>query len=155
SLLQPRPAQSQQQGFTFALIGDLGYAPSEEPWLDNVLTDISKDAALSFVIHVGDLSSAQYGCTDDVQSKRLAQFNALPHPVVYTPGDNEWTDCHEGQKVQGRDPLERLKRLRSLFFEGEQSLGKRTMPLLRQSQSPEFATYRENVRWDQGGVTFV
>jgi hypothetical protein len=29
------------------------------------------------------------------------------------------------------------------------------MPLIRQSREPEFAKYRENVRWDLGGVTFV
>jgi hypothetical protein len=55
--LRPLPAQNPAQGFTFALIGDLGYVPSEEPWLQNVLTELSKDTALSFVVHVGDLSS--------------------------------------------------------------------------------------------------
>ena len=92
--LRPLPAQNPAQGFTFALIGDLGYVPSEEPWLENVLTELSKDTALSFVVHVGDLASPRYGCTDEVQGRRLAQFNALPHPMIYTPGDNDWTDCH-------------------------------------------------------------
>lgn len=153
--LGPLPAQGQTQGFTFALFGDLGYVPSEEPWLENVLTDLGKDSALSFVVHVGDLSSPRYSCTDEVQARRLAQFNALPHPLIYTPGDNEWTDCHEGQNVKGFDPLERLAKLRTVFFQGEQSLGKRTMPLVRQSRDPDSAKYRENVRWDLGGVTFV
>jgi hypothetical protein len=154
-IVRPLPAQSQAQGFTFALIGDLGYVPSEEPWLENVLTELNKDSALSFVVHVGDLSSPRYGCTDEMQARRLAQFNALPHPLIYTPGDNEWTDCHEGQNIKGFDPLERLAKLRTVFFQGEQSLGKRTIPLLRQSRDPDFAKYRENVRWDQGGVSFV
>jgi len=123
--------------------------------LENVLADLSKDSALSFIVHVGDLSSPRYGCTDEVQTRRLAQFNALPNPLIYTPGDNEWTDCHEGQNVKGADPLERLAKLRTVFFQGEQSLGKQTMPLLRQSRDPDFAKYRENVRWDLGGVTFV
>src|SRR5215212_6764580 len=153
--LGPLPAQSQAQGFTFALFGDLGYVPSEEPWLENVLTELGKDSALSFVVHVGDLSSSQYSCTDEVQARRLAQFNALPHPLIYTPGDNEWADCHEGRNVKGFDPLERLAKLRTVFFQGEQSLGKRTMPLVRQSQDSDFTKYRENVRWGLGGVTFA
>ena len=153
--LGPQPAQSQGQGFTFALIGDLGYTPSEEPWLTNVLAELDKDLGLSFVVHVGDLSSPRFGCTDEMRARRLAQFNALSHPFIFTPGDNDWTDCHEGQNVRGFDPLERLARLRTLFFQGEQSLGKRTMPLIRQSQDPAFAKYRENVRWDLNGVTFV
>jgi hypothetical protein len=155
SLLRPQPLYSQGQGYTFALIGDLGYAPSEDPWFENVLAEIGRDSGLAFVVHLGDLSSASRGCTDDMQSKRLAQFNAFPHPLIYTPGDNEWTDCHEGQKVTGHDPLERLERLRKLFFQGEHSLGQRKIPLVRQSQNPEFAKYRENARWDIGGVTFL
>ena len=155
SALTPRPAHSQAQGFTFALIGDLGYVPSEELWTENVFSELNKDLALSFVVHVGDLSSPSYGCTDEMQAKRLGQFNALPQPLIYTPGDNEWTDCHEGQNVKGFDPIERLAKLRTVFFSGEQSLGRRPLPLLRQSQAPDFAKFRENVRWDQGGVTFV
>ena len=135
----PLPAQNQSQSFTFGLFGDLGYVPSEEPWLANVLADLNRDPALSFTVHVGDLSSPRYGCTDELQARRLAQFNELSHPLIYTPGDNEWTDCHEEQNVKGFDPLERLAKLRTVFFQGEQSLGKRTMPLLRQSQDPDFA----------------
>ena len=155
SVVRSQPAQSQSQGFTFALIGDLGYVPSEEPWTENVFAELSKDTALSFIVHVGDLSSPRYGCTDEMQTRRLTQFNALPQPLIYTPGDNEWTDCHEGQNVKGFDPLERLEKLRTVFFQGEQSLGTRTIPLLRQSREPGFTKYRENARWDQGGVTFV
>ena len=155
SALRPVPAEGQEQGFTFALIGDLGYVPSEERWLENVLVELNKASTLSFVAHVGDLSSPRYGCTDEMQARRLAQFNALAHPLIYTPGDNEWTDCHEGQKVTGLDPLERLAKLRTVFFPDEQSLGKKKMPLLRQSRDRDFAKYRENVRWDLGGVTFV
>jgi hypothetical protein len=161
-MINPLPAQSQTaaaqgQGFTFALIGDLGYFPREEPGVENVLADLNKNDSLAFVVHVGDLSSPRFGCTDEMQARRLAQFRASAHPFVYTPGDNEWTDCHDGEGVKGGNPLERLATLRKVFFEGEQSLGQRTLPLTRQSQSsdPIFAKYRENVRWDHGGVTFV
>jgi hypothetical protein len=70
--LRPLPAQSQVERFTFGLMGDLGYVPSEEPWLENVLAELSKDSALSFIVHVGDLSSPRYGCTDEMQARRLA-----------------------------------------------------------------------------------
>jgi len=155
----PAPSQAptgQAQGFTFALIGDLGYFPREEPWLENVLADLNRNTSLAFVVHVGDLSSPRFGCTDELLARRLGQFRASAHPFVYTPGDNDWTDCHE-PAVKGGDPLERLAKLRSLFFEGDQSLGQRTLALTRQSRSadPGFAKYRENVRWDLEGVTFL
>src|SRR5262245_8915643 len=93
-------------------------------------------------------------CTDTLWARRLKQFQASAHPIVYTPGDNDWTDCHP-PRVPGYDPLERLPKLRALFFPSEQSLGKRTIPLTRQSLDPAFATYRENARWTRGGVAFV
>jgi hypothetical protein len=143
-------------GFTFALIGCAGYDPAQEQLLDNLLTDLNK-TPLAFVVHVGDLGSPSRGsCTNELWSRRLAQFQASAHPFIYTPGDNEWTDCHE-PTVKGGDPQERLATLRTVFFSGNQTLGQRTFPLLRQSNgpNPEFAKYRENVRWDRSGVTFV
>jgi hypothetical protein len=155
------PARSQApagqtQWFTFALVGDLGYSPEEEPWVDNVFADLNRDTSLAFVVHVGDLSAPRFGCLNELRARRLAQFRASAHPLVYTPGDNDWTDCHE-PAVKGGDPLERLANLRTVFFVGDQTLGQRTLPLTRQSQSEDsgMAKYRENARWDLGGVTFV
>lgn len=130
--------------------------PQEEPRVDNVLADLNRNTSLAFVVHVGDLSSPRFGCTNELLARRLAQFRTLAHPLVYTPGDNEWTDCHE-PAVKGGDPLERLAKLRTVFFEGDQTLGQRTLTLTRQSQSADrgFAKYRENVRWNLGGVTFL
>ena len=79
------------------------------------------------------------------------------HPFIYTPGDNEWTDCHEKEGAPGYEPLERLARLRTVFFPGDQSLGQRTLPLTRQSQTtdPVLAKHRENAQWTYGGMTFM
>jgi hypothetical protein len=151
------PALSQgpaPQRFTFAVIGDLGYYAEQEPWVDNVFADLNRNDALAFVVHVGDLSRPALSCTNEMLSRRLAQFRASAHPLIFTPGDNDWTDCHE-PAVKGADPFERLANLRTMFFAGEQSLGRRTIPLTRQSQDPAFAKFRENVRWEYGGVTFV
>jgi hypothetical protein len=143
--------------FTFALIGDLGYLPEEQPSVDNVLRDINA-FPLAFVVHVGDLAHPRFGsCTNELWARRFAEFQALAHPLIYTPGDNEWTDCHDEQGAKGYDPLERLQSLRKLFFQGERSLGQRTLPLTRQSESsdPVLKKYRENVRWSRRGITFL
>lgn len=124
--------------------------------LQNVLDDLNK-TSLAFIVHVGDLSSPGYACTNELLARRLVQFRTSAHPLVFTPGDNDWTDCHAGQGIKDSDPLERLANLRVMFFVGEQSLGRRTMPLVRQSQTsdPTYAKYLENVRWNSSGVTFV
>ena len=143
--------------FSFGLFGDLAYRPEQEPLLESVLTDLNA-ASLEFVVHVGDLGSPSFGsCSNELWARRRAQFQASAHPLVYTPGDNEWTDCHDKQGVPGGDPLERLASLRTFFFQEEHSLGRRAMPLTRQSQStdPVSRKYRENVRWTRGEVTFM
>ena len=155
---QPRTTQDPSpRTFAFALIGDLGYLPEQEPWLANLLTELNQ-TPLAFVVHVGDLGAPRFGsCTNAFWARRLAQFQASAHPLIYTPGDNEWTDCHEKEGAPGYEPLERLARLRTVFFPSDQSLGQRTMPLTRQSQmtDPVLAKYRENAQWRYGGVTFM
>jgi hypothetical protein len=155
--LEAHAQTPQPSSFSIGLFGDLAYAPSREVQLTNVLADIDR-AALAFVVHVGDLGSPAAGsCTNEMLDRRLAQFRASAHPLIYTPGDNEWTDCRPQPGIGGGAPLERLSEIRNRFFEGEQSLGKRTLALTRQSSGADkkFAKYRENVRWDFGGVTFA
>ncbi len=126
SSIQPLPAYGQAadaKGFTFALIGDLGYYPEHETWLDNVHAEINKDSSLAFVVHDGDLSRPNRACTEELLKRRLAQFDSTPHPFIFTPGDNDWTDCHDKQGVKGGDPLAALTRLRTMFFAGEEESG--------------------------------
>jgi len=90
--------------------------------------------------------TSRRGAPGDVYFANLDRFNRIEDPLIYTPGDNEWTDCHR----TGGDPLERLDFLRGIFFPTDQSLGERTITLNRQSDA-----YPENVRWTRGGVTFA
>ena len=129
--------------FQFAVIGDYPYTPEDVPKFDRLIDAINAEAP-ALVLHVGDLSSK--ACTDAALNTSLAAIGRLAMPVVYTPGDNEWTDCHES----GVDPLERLGRVRALFFPSDQSLGRRTLTVTRQS-----ADYPENSRFSSGDVTFV
>ena len=96
-----------------------------------------------------------HACTQETLDRRRAQFDGSAHPLIFTPGDNDWADCHDKQGVKGGDPLAALARLRTMFFPDEESLGRRKIRLTRQSQAPEFGKFRENARWDVGGVTFV
>ncbi|MEA2639162.1 MAG: hypothetical protein QOF51_556 [Chloroflexota bacterium] len=136
-------------GFTFALIGDLGYNSRQEPLFQAVLDDLNATPDLSFVVHDGDLWGA--GCADARYMGRLEQFNASVHPFIFTPGDNDWTDCHGS----GFDPVDRLNLERRVFFSDGFSLGQQRLPVERQSDDPAYALYRENLRWRYGGVTFL
>lgn len=143
--------------FSFAVVGDLGYDAPFEPQLERVFEDINR-TPLAFVVHLGDLASPRRACSDDVRATRLAQFKASAHPLIFTPGDNDWTDCHEQQtKVTTYTPDERLSNLRQTFFAGANTLGQQSFSVRRQSDGADAATarYRENVRWERGGVVFL
>ena len=132
--------------FTFALIGDMPYGAEGDLKFPNVIADINADRRLSFIAHDGDIKNGSSLCTDEMFANRLDLFNQFRRPVIYIPGDNEWTDCHRANNG-AYDPLERLAFLRSMFYPGDQSLGRQTMTLQRQSDDPAFASYPENVQW--------
>jgi hypothetical protein len=136
--------------FEFALIGDLPYSPEQEAKFPNLIADINQSPA-AFVIHDGDIKSGGSLCDDATFVSRKQLFDNFAMPFILIYGDNDWTDCHR----QGNyNPIERLAKLREIFNQGNQSQGKRTLTLTRQSENPEFAKYRENVRWNYHGIMF-
>jgi hypothetical protein len=137
----------------FGLFGDFPYSDWERVELPKMIEAMGMEN-LAFVVHDGDIKSGSSECSDEVFRDILGVFQASQHPLVFVPGDNEWTDCH--RKNNGAyDPLERLAKLREMYFPNDESLGRRTMKLERQSADPRYAAYRENVRWHAGGVLFV
>jgi hypothetical protein len=140
--------------FTFALIGDMPYGPEGDLKFPHVIDDINSDRNLSFVVHDGDIKNGSTLCSDEMFRNRLELFNTFDQPLIYVPGDNEWTDCHRANNG-GYDPLERLAFLRALFFANDESLGERTMTLERQSAEPAYASFPENVRWATKSVMFA
>ena len=141
------------QPVSFGLIGDMPYSHWERQQVPELLADMDSEN-LAFVVHDGDIKSGGSLCSDAVLRDILGVFQASKTPLVYVPGDNEWTDCHR-KSNGGYDPLERLQKLRELFFSGDTALGQRPLKLERQSRNPAFARYRENVRWEAGGALFV
>jgi hypothetical protein len=73
-------------------------------------------------------------------------FDTFEDPLVYTPGDNEWTDCHRVNNG-GYNPLERLDAVRSLFFpKPGKTLGRHPAPVRYQR------SLIENVRWTEAAA---
>ena len=152
------PAAGTSDSYQFALVGDMPYyaSPSAPLPPEFVATQYAAvlqeiDAAdVDFVVHVGDLNSSLV-CADSVYTARFAEFEAIRHPVFLTFGDNEWLECDNA----GLDPIKQLETLREVFTQGDQSLGGRKLPLERQSGSPGFEKFRENVRWRFGEDLYV
>ena len=148
------PKTSADLRFDFALIGDVPYDALQTTNLfPNMIEELNR-ARLAFVVHDGDIKSGSTPCTDEWFHRSYTQFQTIRHPFVLLFGDNEWTDCG-GVQTNSFEPAERLQKLREIFTQGGKSLGQRQMTLARQSDSPGFGLFRENVRWVYGRVVFA
>jgi len=142
----PPPADG---AFSFALVGDMPYGTAGEGRFAQMLQGIDADRSIRFLLHAGDLKSSSEPCSDELLRRRLAQLHDVRTALVYTPGDNDWTDCHRAG-AGGRDPLERLQALRRLAYPAPgRSLGRQ--PLLVQGLPGR----PENVQFAHGRVVFV
>ncbi|HUR23353.1 MAG TPA: metallophosphoesterase family protein [Acidimicrobiales bacterium] len=127
----------------FGFWGDTPYSGDEARALVDLVEQIN-DADLDLAIFVGDIFGAP--CDNTGYTAAVDLFNSLRGPVVYLPGDNEWTDCHPTRK----DPLERLAHIRRTMFATDRSFGRR--PITVEQQQPD---YPENGRWRMGPALFV
>lgn len=161
-LLLAPVAPAAAQPFSFAAFGDVPYcrpwAPREcveqEARVADLMQDLNR-ANPAFTVHVGDTIGGSELCTDEKLLRAFAFFTLANHPLVYTPGDNEWTDCW--RDFAGRyAPQERLAFLRARYFRDASSLGRRPMPLLRQADvDPAHPALVENARWVRNAVVFA
>jgi len=142
--------------FSFAALGDVPYREAHFPHLERLIARINAFGP-AFTVHVGDIKDGVSFCDDAVYERMRSLFDRFESPLVYTPGDNEWTDCHRigPSDRPAYDPIERLQHLRGVFFPGADSLGRNPMPLQRQSAEPRYAKFVENARWQREGVHFT
>ena len=149
------------EAFSFGVVGDTPYSDREAAEFDAMLAAMRTEP-LAFVVHVGDFKAGGNApCTDEVYARARARLDASPHPMILTPGDNDWTDCRRESNGRG-DPLERLARLREVFFRDAWSLGRARIPLSRQEGCAEREGVAcrcpglpENALWTKNGVVFA
>ena len=148
----PPPRPTPPGAFAFAVLGDAPYYPWENPKYWRVLREIDAHD-LAWVLHVGDIFWRP--CSDERYRRTFNEFSRLRHPVIYTPGDNEWADCWEDEAA-GHVPLERLGRIRQTFFaHPDRTLGRRALPLTTQAGSADYREFVENARWMHDGVVMA
>jgi len=182
-------ADDQPTAFTLAVIGDVPYGTSPTDTRQTVLhprfiSALNADADVALVAHIGDTHAGKQYCTQPYNQTVFDHWSAFKKPLVYTPGDNEWADCHKAKEGGGSynkatgnidyvvdatgtpvdyakgNPVANLELVRSMFFSKPgQTLG---APMKVHSQAVEFnpahpadKAYVENVWWEQSGVLFV
>jgi hypothetical protein len=142
--------------FRFVAIGDLPYGKSEvvNPKFEALIGAINL-AKPAFTIHIGDTKSGNTPCSNEMLDRQRAYMDSFDSALVYTPGDNEWTDCHR-KESGSMDPLDRLAYIRTTYFPEAKSRGKVAIALERQSDlSREHKTFVENARFLKNDVMVV
>ena len=158
---------------TLAVFGDWPYNDILLNSAQLLIDSVNSDPKVRLVLHVGDIHSGSQPCTGaglspipagSVPGYNQTIFNIFEQfkdPFVYTPGDNEWTDCHKTKEFSSGAPLRELAAVRSLFFPNPgQTLGLRKKRVLTQAEHftrvhPEDAQFVENVMWEESRVVFV
>jgi len=153
--------------YAIGLWGDLPYSDVQAlTGVPNLIADMNSQN-LAFTAHDGDFKAGNGTpgsvtptiCSDDLYLQGLKYLNSLRAPAIFTPGDNDWTDC-DRPKNGGFNSLERLDHERALFFSTAFSLGQH-----RLHQEVQLAPIClgvsgnvpcvENRRWTLGGVTYA
>ncbi len=152
------PAAPGAAGFDFVALGDTPYSARQDAAFGALVERINA-LAPPFSVHVGDIKGSGAPCTEEYFRHIRDRFDAFASALVYTPGDNEWTDCKPG--AGGLTPAASLHALRAIFFATPaRSLGRRPLALLSQADLPapagsaKWATV-ENARWTHQGVGFA
>ncbi len=176
--------------FSYAVYGDAPYGTSPTDTSETDATPafirtVNADRAVSAVLHVGDIHSGSQYCTQAYDQQVADLWAGFTDPVVYTPGDNEWTDCHKKKEgggaynaatgqidyvtdangdlvdYAGGNPVDNLALVRSIFFaKPGGTLGSGRLRVLSQAQvdnhqHPTDGQYVENVMWVRDGVLFA
>jgi hypothetical protein len=164
---------------TLAVYGDAPYLDPAFPTLPHAeqsatpafIDTINADPSIQEVVHVGDIHSGSEPCTKAYDQSIFNLWTAYQRPLVYTPGDNEWSDCTKVKEEPGSDndnfmthpdlPLENLALIRQIFFSNPGwTLGQHPMQVISQANAfdpahPTDAQYVENVMWEQSKTVFV
>jgi hypothetical protein len=171
---------------TLAAYGDWPYKQILLDQADMLVSSVNGDSDVEFTIHLGDIRSGSMPCTgagmdqtgvgvvshSDPASYSAVNGTSKINPLwnihvfkvfqqfttlVYTPGDNEWTDCHKKKQLISGAPLAELAGVRELFFsQPGYSLGQDRIRVTSQPEIfPQDAPFVENVMWMDTSIVFA
>jgi Calcineurin-like phosphoesterase len=154
SMVAAQAQSARSETFSFIAFGDMPYTlPSDYARFENLIKAVNEQTQ-AFTINVGDIKSSSTPCTEEAYNKILDYFQEFTKPLIYVPGDNEWTDCAK-KEAGSYDAEERLTVIRKLFFKEKKTFGKEKLQLVSQSQQKPFSKFVENNQWSYGNVAFA
>ena len=65
------------------------------------INTVNTDPSVQEVVHVGDIHSGSRPALTHYDQQVFNLWKAFTQPLVYTPGDNEWSDCTKTKELHG------------------------------------------------------
>ncbi len=142
---------SATETFSFGVIAKPTQSIAAEALLREAIDETDADN-LAFVVASGVKADGE-PCTDTIYKNRRTLFDGAKNGLIVSIAASDWTRC-----INSRNrsiAVERMGRLREIFFTDEFSFGDSKIPLVRQSTMPVFRMYAENMHWRVGDVLFA
>ncbi|MYM68366.1 hypothetical protein GTP45_16240 [Pseudoduganella sp. FT55W] len=137
--------------FQFSVIGHPLQHGRDEAALKRAIAEASQSDS-SFIVTTG-IKAANEPCSDKLYTQRHALLNESAQPMIVSLAGSDWSACLNSA---GRsNAIERLNRLRELFYVDGESLGARRLAVTRLSSSAKFRSYAENAHWEYNKVLFA
>jgi hypothetical protein len=143
----------------YAVFGDTPYGNPQIENFSNDVAEINADPQVALTMHLGDIKDSTSPCKTSYIKSIRSDLDRFDQPLVYTPGDNEWTDCHlpedgaywpAGAVLNGDTRPARLDEIHRIFFQRPGwTPGRHPLQVATQG-----GDYVENVMWSQAGVEF-
>lgn len=144
-----KPAAA-RKAVRFAVLAHRFNAADEAGLQESVAQLGRKDYA--FIVANG-IKAGGEPCDDTLYSQRRRMLDAAHDPVIVALAGEDWVNCRNGK---GRsNAIERLNRLRELFYPDNRSLGRQDIELNRLSETAKFRGYAEYAHWQIGKVLFA
>ncbi|MGZ8291327.1 MAG: hypothetical protein ACXW2U_14835 [Telluria sp.] len=144
-------AAESKDGHRFGVIGHSFVKDGGDERLAQAIQD-SSESSLAFVVVAG-IKAAKEPCSDTLYMARRKMINGAKRPMIVMPAASDWSGC---KNSNGRTAaIERLNRVRELYYPELESLGKRKIDLTRQSANAKFRSYAENTYWIVDDVLYV
>jgi hypothetical protein len=137
--------------FHFGVIGHSFKSGPDAGQLKQALRETNA-AHPAFVV-VNGIKAATESCSDKLYGQRKSVLAASERPLILSLAASDWSDCRNSL---GRSTaIDRLNRLREVFFADDMSQGERKIALTRLSASASFRSYAENAQWEHGRILFA
>lgn len=145
------PDDAHGEEFRFGVIGHTFQGEPDEARLKQALRESAR-ANPAFVV-VNGIKGMAEPCADKLYERRKELLDDSARPLIVSLAASDWSACRNS--LGRSNAIERLNRLRDVFFDDARSLGARRVGLSRLSSNAKFRGYAENAYWEHGPVLFA